>query len=151
MIQTKRADILFGAFALAMILVISGYREVWQGLHHVIPPDKLELDIESSASVAAQLELTVALAEQGKLTRNYFRSMSEHLNEDLAEQIADYAHLSPAPGAVSEFADYKSRLLDLEAVSHALASPEFDFSQADASRQQLAQLHATLNALAGQL
>jgi len=143
-----RANALFAAFALSILLVVTGYRYGWQSFHHTIPPDKLAIDIETSASTAAALGLVLELAGSERVPAGYVRTVGENANEELREEWS-HARERDAPGDDGAvLAAYRGTLAELDTVTGGMAAPSFERTRADSSRQRLRQIEGTLRALA---
>lgn len=142
----RRVDAVFAGFALAMILVICGYRYGWQSLHHTIPPDKLSIDIENAASTAATLDLDLEQYRADHLPATYVRIVGEDVNEELREE---WSHTLERDAAGSSLAAYRTQLAQLDTVTSGMAAPSFTPARADSSRPRLAAIESTLRALSG--
>jgi len=143
-----KADALFAAFALAMFLVVAGYRYGWQSFHHTIPPDKLAIDVENSASTAATLGLVLDLASADRVPEGYVRTTFENANEELREEWAHARERDASGGKGPVLAAYRGTLAELDTLTGGIAAPAFERSRADSSRPRLRAIEGTLRALA---
>ena len=145
MTTRKRADALFLAFALAVVLVIVAYRYGWQSFRHTIPPDKLAIDVENTASTAAMLGLVLEQFANGHLPAGYVRAVGENAHEDLREEWSHTLERDAAQDSV--LAAYRATLAELDTLTSGMAAPSFSSARADSSRSRLSRLESKLRAL----
>jgi hypothetical protein len=145
-VTSSRAEALFAGLALAIVVVICGYRYVWQSFRHTIPPDKLAIDIENAASKAATLDLVLEQYRADHLPGNYVRIVGEDSNEELREE---WSHAMERDARDTTLAAYRTQLAELDTVTSGMAAPALTPARADSSRPRLALIESKLRALSG--
>jgi hypothetical protein len=143
----KRADALFSAFALSLLLVVAGYRYGWQSFHHEIPRDKLRIDVANAASSAATTGLVLDQFRQGRLPAGYVRTVGENLEEELGEEWSHTLERSAQGDAGTVLEGYRLALASFDSLAGAMAAPDFRLDGADSVRAPAAAMDSTLRAL----
>jgi hypothetical protein len=143
----KRADALFSAFALAMLLWIGGYRYGWQSFHHDIPRDKLRIDVADAASSAATLGLVLDQFGQDRLPAGYVRTLGANLEDELAEEWSHTLERGADGEAGPVLDGYRVALASFDSLAGAVAAPDFRREAVDSVRARAAAMDSTLRAL----
>lgn len=146
----KRARQLFLVLLGIGIFVMLYYRYGWESQPHVIPRDKLKIDIDRDASLSRRLFLELQLAELEKLTPTFIQSSAENVHEDIQHSLQTYAHLRPEQHAIQPFIIYRQQQIRLEEITSTIAAPQFSLTQSD-PRPQLLSIAETLTTISSSL
>lgn len=146
-VHQRLAERVFLAFVLAVILLVVGYRHVWQELAHPVSPDKFAVDAERTLSVVRQTRLVLDLYERGAVTRTYFQAFAENVAHRVTDDLRGHVHQRPAPDLAARYDAYRALEAQVAEVASSLAAPTFPAAQVTSHRERLAALERALTPL----